>query len=65
LYFPILSKIIAAFLGPLVTKPHPDDLPESFINLPAKIQHNFTKKGLINLAPEKLQSLVLSEQRQY
>jgi hypothetical protein len=51
LYFPKLQKIISAFIGPLINKPHPDDLPESFINLNSNLQKTITKKGILNHAP--------------
>lgn len=61
IYFPLISEIIKAFIVPAVTKPTPDRIFGSFSELPPKIRDAIATKGILHLAPEGVERLMLKE----
>jgi hypothetical protein len=59
IYFPLISEIIKVFISPLIFKPTPEKLFDTFSGLPPKIRDGIATKGLLHLAPSKVESMML------
>lgn len=63
-YFPYATKIIGAFVKGAIQKPPPDQIHELFSELPDSVNDFINTKGILHLAPEKVEKLFL-EKAQY
>lgn len=60
-YYPIITKVIGAFVKGAVTKPHPEQLPQLFEDLPEGVKKAIFTKGILHLAPEKIEKIIIQK----
>lgn len=59
IYFPKVTKIIGAFLRGAITKPHPEQINEVFEEVDSGFVKAINTKGILHLAPSKLEKFIL------
>lgn len=59
IYFPRITKIIGAFLKGAISKPPPEKIHDLFQDLPESVKKTINTKGLLHLAPSKVEQMFL------
>ena len=64
-YYPYFTKIIGVFVKGAVSKPHPEELDNMMESLPENVKNAIYTKGILHLAPEKVEKLIIEKKADY